>query len=120
MPFESISMRLPRHARQRTPIDEPFSLTVLLFVRYADYAQPEFFQFLAEGHGREHRVGAAPGERAHATFASHDAGFYDEAECRPVPASRMKVYPPDQSVALRIPFTTGSCSVWVRSVGTPG
>ncbi|MEO8518656.1 MAG: DUF4232 domain-containing protein [Dermatophilaceae bacterium] len=38
----------------------------------------------------------------------------------PIPSSTIEVYPPDQSSALRIPFTTGSCSVSVQSVGTPG
>ena len=34
----------------------------------------------------------------------------------PRPSSQIMVYPPEQSVPLRIPFTTGSCAVSVQSV----
>jgi hypothetical protein len=34
----------------------------------------------------------------------------------PRPSSQIQVYPPGQTVALRIPFTTGSCAISVQSV----
>lgn len=61
-------------------------------------------------------IAVAPGEPAHATFASHNAGFYDEAECRPVPASRMKVYPPDQTTAIILAFDFDVCT---GTIGEP-
>jgi len=37
----------------------------------------------------------------------------------PIPSTQVKVYPPDQSGPLQIPFATGSCAVSVQSVRGP-
>ena len=53
-------------------------------------------------------VALAPGEQAHATLQTHDAGLFDT--CVPVPAHRMKVYPPDQTTAIIIAYDFVVCT----------
>jgi len=63
-------------------------------------------------------VRLGPGQRARFVIR---VGTATRTGCTvPVPSSEIQVYPPDQTVALRIPFPTGSCSISVQSVGTPG
>jgi Protein of unknown function (DUF4232) len=58
------------------------------------------------------RLGA--GQRAQ--FILH-VGTATRTGCTiPIPSSRIEVYPPEQTVPLRIPFSTASCSVSVQSV----
>jgi hypothetical protein len=38
----------------------------------------------------------------------------------PRPSTQLQVYPPNQTAALRLSFTTGSCAVTVTSVARPG
>jgi hypothetical protein len=59
-------------------------------------------------------VRLAPGQRAQFTLRVSTA---TQTGCdTPRPSSRILVYPPEQTVPLRIPFTTGSCSVSVQSL----
>lgn len=59
-------------------------------------------------------VRLAPGQRAQFTLRVTTA---TQTGCdTPRPSSAIQVYPPEQTVPLRIPFTTGSCSVSVQSL----
>ncbi|HEY8653287.1 MAG TPA: DUF4232 domain-containing protein [Dermatophilaceae bacterium] len=59
-------------------------------------------------------VRLAPGQRAQFTLRVSTA---TQTGCdTPRPSSQILVYPPEQTVPLRTPFTTGSCSVWVQSL----
>ena len=55
-------------------------------------------------------VTLAPGQAAHATLRVAQAGNYDPAQCRPVTAHWLKIFPPDQTAALYARFTTQACS----------
>lgn len=62
--------------------------------------------------GRSLRLG--PGQRAQFTLRVSTA---TQTGCDlPRPSSQVQVYPPDQTVPLRIPFTTASCSLFVQSL----
>ena len=55
-----------------------------------------------------------PGQRAQFIIR---VGTATRTGCNvPRPSSQIQVYPPGQTVALRMPFTTGSCAVSVQSV----
>lgn len=54
------------------------------------------------------RVSLAPGEQAHATLQTHNAGLFDS--CAPVHAERMKIFPPDQTDAIIIAFPFDVCT----------
>jgi hypothetical protein len=59
-------------------------------------------------------VRLSPGQRAHFVVR---VGTATRTGCDvPRPSSQIQVYPPGQRVALRIPFSTGSCAVSVQSV----
>ena len=59
-------------------------------------------------------VRLAPGQRAQFTLRVSTA---TQTGCdTPRPSSQILVYPPEQTVPLRIPFTTGSCTVSVQSL----
>ena len=55
-------------------------------------------------------VTLAPGQAAHATLRVAQAGNYDPAQCQPVTAHWLKIFPPDQTAALYARFTTQACS----------
>jgi hypothetical protein len=55
-------------------------------------------------------VTLAPGAVAHATLQVAEAGNYDQAQCKPVTAHWLKVFPPDQTAAAYADFTTQACS----------
>jgi Protein of unknown function (DUF4232) len=55
-------------------------------------------------------VTLAPGQTAHATLQVAEAGNYDPAQCKPVTAHWVRVYPPNQTVPLYAQFTTQACS----------
>ncbi len=55
-------------------------------------------------------VTLAPGQTAHATLQVAEAGNYDQAQCKPVTAHWLRVYPPNQTVPLYTQFTTQACS----------
>jgi hypothetical protein len=60
-----------------------------------------------------------PGQAAHATLKVAEAGNYDPAQCKPVTAHWLKVFPPDQTAALYASFTTQACSARLpRAVGS--
>jgi hypothetical protein len=59
-------------------------------------------------------IALAPGEVAHATLESHNADLIDG--CAPVPATRMKVYPPDQSTAIILGVDFDVCT---GTIGSP-
>ena len=56
------------------------------------------------------RIVLAPGRTAHAVLGVADAGNFPSSKCNPVSAHWLKVYPPDQTVALYAPFTTQTCA----------
>jgi hypothetical protein len=52
----------------------------------------------------------APGQTAHAVLGVAEALNFPSSKCRPVNAHWLKVFPPDQTVALYAPFTTQTCA----------
>jgi hypothetical protein len=56
------------------------------------------------------RVDLAPRETAHTTLRIVNVENYSAARCRPVTASGLRVYPPDQRTSADIPFTFRACS----------
>jgi hypothetical protein len=60
-------------------------------------------------------VTLAPGATAHATLQVVDAQNYDATACVPVTAHWLRVFPPDQTVAAEVSFTTTVCSAQVSS-----
>jgi uncharacterized protein DUF4232 len=57
-----------------------------------------------------HTVTLAPGHTAHAILRIVDVANYPASRCRPVQASGLKVYPPNQRTSAEIPFTFRACS----------
>lgn len=55
-------------------------------------------------------VTLGPGQVAHAFLQVAEAGNYDQAQCQPVATHYLRIYPPDQTIALVVPFTTQVCS----------
>jgi Protein of unknown function (DUF4232) len=76
------------------------------------------------------RVTLAPGATAHALLRIVDVDVLARANCMPVEATSLRVYPPGQTVPATIPFRFRACSapgpifLFVRpvqpSVGIPG
>ncbi len=50
------------------------------------------------------------GQVAHAMLQVAAAGNYDPSQCMPVVAHYLRIYPPGQTTALVVPFTTQACS----------
>jgi hypothetical protein len=64
-------------------------------------------------------VTLAPGQVAHATLQVAQAGNYDPAQCKPVTAHWLRIFPPDQTAPLFVSFTTKACSARLpHSVGS--
>jgi hypothetical protein len=60
-----------------------------------------------------------PGQVAHAILQVAEAGNYDQTQCKPVTAHYLSIYPPDQTAALIVPFTTQACSATLpASIGS--
>lgn len=55
-------------------------------------------------------VTLAPGRSAHAELRVVDAHNYPQSTCKPVTASRLKVYPPDQTAATHVSISATACS----------
>jgi Protein of unknown function (DUF4232) len=60
-------------------------------------------------------VTLAPGTTAHATLQVVDAQNYSAATCDPVTAHRLRIYPPGQTTAVEISFTTLVCAAHISS-----
>jgi hypothetical protein len=54
-------------------------------------------------------VTLAPGATAYATLSVEDPGVYSPSACHQVTAHWMRVYPPNQTAALTVPFTRAVC-----------
>jgi hypothetical protein len=64
-------------------------------------------------------VTLAPGQTAHATLQVAEAGNYDPAQCKPVAAHWLRIYPPNQTAPLYAQFTTQACSARLpHSIGS--
>jgi len=64
-------------------------------------------------------VTLAPGQVAHATLQVAQAGNYDPAQCKPVTAHWLRIYPPDQTVPLNVRFKAQACSARLpHSIGS--
>jgi Protein of unknown function (DUF4232) len=65
-------------------------------------------------------VTLAPGATAHSTLQVVDAQNYDATTCAPVTAHWLRVFPPGETVAAEISFTTMVCSAQMSSsLGSP-
>ncbi|MEO5901237.1 MAG: DUF4232 domain-containing protein [Ilumatobacteraceae bacterium] len=66
------------------------------------------------GDSAHRNAGATPtvtlqvGAQAHATIDYHDPGFFDD--CAPAPTVSVKIYPPDQTEAIALPFPSSLCT----------
>jgi hypothetical protein len=60
-------------------------------------------------HGGPTRVTLAPGARANAIVRVSEAGNYPSGTCSPDSASFLMVYPPNQTVALDVPYKSTGC-----------
>jgi hypothetical protein len=66
------------------------------------------------------------GQAAHAILQMPNAANYDEATCKPVSVRGVRVYPPDDTVAVFVKLPSTQCSakgvnidpVWAISAGT--
>lgn len=56
------------------------------------------------------RVTLAPGAKANAVVQVAAAGNYPASECKPTPASSLRIYPPDQTQPLKVSYKTTGCS----------
>lgn len=52
----------------------------------------------------------AQGQTAHAVLAVAEAGNFPPGKCNPVTAHWLKIFPPDQTLAAFVPFTTQTCA----------
>ena len=52
----------------------------------------------------------APGQTANAALGVAEAGNFPASTCKQVTAHWLKVFPPDQTVAAYVAFTTQTCS----------
>jgi len=55
-------------------------------------------------------ISVAPGQTAHAVLAIAQAGAFPASKCHPVTAHWLKVFPPDQTVAAYVSFSTQTCA----------
>jgi hypothetical protein len=60
--------------------------------------------------GAAHPITLTPGQTAHAVLGIAEAGVFPASRCRPVTAHWLKVFPPDQTVAAYLSFTTQTCA----------
>jgi Protein of unknown function (DUF4232) len=56
------------------------------------------------------KVVLAPGQVAHAALGVAEAGNFPASTCNPTTAHWLKVFPPDQTVAAYLAFTTQTCA----------
>ncbi|HEY3905934.1 MAG TPA: DUF4232 domain-containing protein [Streptosporangiaceae bacterium] len=57
-----------------------------------------------------HQIVLAPGQTANAALGVAEAGNFPASSCNPVTAHWLKVFPPDQTVATYVAFTTQTCA----------
>ncbi len=57
-----------------------------------------------------HLVTLANGATATATVGITQTGFFPKAQCKPVTAAGLRVYPPGQAASKIAPFAFGACS----------
>jgi hypothetical protein len=62
-------------------------------------------------------VSLAPGGSAYATLSMADPGVFSASVCHPVTARWLRVYPPNQTAALFVPFTATVCSALPARLG---
>jgi hypothetical protein len=55
-------------------------------------------------------VTLAPDATANAVVQVADAGNYPASTCGPKPTSAIKIYPPNQTVAVYVPYSTSACT----------
>ena len=60
----------------------------------------------------------AAGAVAHATLATHDVGFFDAAQCKPVGVRGFRIYPPDETKSVFVALATKACSANGVNKGT--
>jgi hypothetical protein len=53
----------------------------------------------------------APGAKANATLGVANAENYPASACKPTAAAQLKVFPPNQTQAIQLPFTATGCAV---------
>jgi hypothetical protein len=57
-----------------------------------------------------HQIVLAPGQTANAALGVAEAANFPASSCNPVTAHWLKVFPPDQTVAAYVAFTTQTCA----------
>ncbi|MGH3206357.1 MAG: DUF4232 domain-containing protein [Trebonia sp.] len=56
-------------------------------------------------------VTLAPGAKASAELGVANAENYPAASCKPTASAQLKVFPPNQTQAIEVPFSTTGCAV---------
>jgi Domain of unknown function (DUF4232) len=56
-------------------------------------------------------VTLAPGAEANTEIGIGNAENYSAADCKPTPATQLKIYPPNQTQAIQVHFTTTACAL---------
>ena len=56
-------------------------------------------------------VTLAPGAKASAELGVANAENYPAAACKPTPSAQLKVFPPNQTQAIEVPFSATGCAV---------
>jgi hypothetical protein len=64
----------------------------------------------AERTGDPTRVVLAAGATAHADLVVVNADVFDPAQCQPVDVAGLRVYPPDQTASVFVPFPSRGCT----------
>jgi hypothetical protein len=59
----------------------------------------------------------APGATAYATMSIEDPGVYSPSACHQVTAHWLRVYPPNQTAAVTVPFTAAVCQALPARLG---
>jgi Protein of unknown function (DUF4232) len=57
------------------------------------------------------------GSTGHAVMQIADAGNYSSSTCGPKPTSEIKIYPPNQTAALYVTYSTSACTKSVHQLG---
>jgi Protein of unknown function (DUF4232) len=66
--------------------------------------------WIRPGNGKLLTVRLRSGATATATLALTDVGVFSRADCRPVTAAGLRVYPPNQRTSRVVPYPLGACS----------
>jgi len=89
---------------------KPCSLVGYPGVSFVDSGGNQLGAAATRSHGPSQPVTLASGGTASALLQIPDPGVYSQAQCAPMTAAELKVYPPNETVALRVSDTATICT----------